>query len=61
MDLIRQRVAATDARITAKRLLPVAVAAGYKGSARNFRRAVSKAKRDWLWGFNSPIVPLHHC
>jgi len=47
MDLIRQRVAATDGRITAKRLLPVAVAAGYVGSARNFRRAVAKAKKDW--------------
>lgn len=47
MDLIRQRVAVTDGRITAKRLLPAATAAGYVGSARNFRRAVSKAKRDW--------------
>jgi transposase len=37
----------TSGRITAKRLLPVAVAAGYEGSARNFRRAVAEAKMQW--------------
>jgi transposase len=46
-DLIAERVQATDGRITAKRLLPVAQAAGYSGSARNFRRAVAEAKAVW--------------
>ena len=46
-DLIRQRVAATDGRITAKRLLPRARTAGYTGSARNFRRAVAVIKGQW--------------
>jgi transposase len=46
-DLIHQRVAATDGRITAKRLLPRARAAGYTGSARNFRRAVAAIKAQW--------------
>lgn len=45
--LIAERVRATDGRISAKRLLPVAVAAGYQGSARNFRRAVAAAKATW--------------
>ena len=45
--LVEERVGATDGRISAKRLLPVAVAAGYPGSARNFRRAVAKAKATW--------------
>jgi len=45
--LVAAKVEATQGRITAKRLLPVAVAAGYAGSARNFRRLVAeeKAKR----------------
>ena len=46
-DLIHQRVAATDGRITAKRLLPRARAVGYTGSARNFRRAVAAIKTQW--------------
>lgn len=45
--VIAQRVKDTDGRITAKRLLPAARAAGYAGSARNFRRAVAAAKADW--------------
>ncbi len=45
--LVAERVRATDGRISAKRLLPVAVAAGYQGSARNFRRAVATAKAIW--------------
>ncbi len=45
--LIAERVQATDGRITAKRLLPVAQAAGYRGSARSFRRAVAEAKGAW--------------
>ena len=34
-------------RISAKRLLPAARAAGYAGSARNFRRLVADAKKAW--------------
>jgi transposase len=45
--VIAQKVKDTDGQITAKRLLPVARAAGYQGSARNFRRAVAAAKADW--------------
>ena len=46
-DLAAEAVARTKGRITAKRLLPVAVAAGYAGSARNFRRLVAEAKNKW--------------
>jgi transposase len=46
-DLVTQRVGATAGRISAKRLLPEARAAGYAGSARNFRRLVADAKRAW--------------
>ena len=46
-DLVGQRVTASRGRISAKRLLPVARAAGYEGSARNFRRVVADAKRQW--------------
>ncbi len=45
--VIAEKVQATDGRISAKRLLPVARAAGYTGSARNFRRAVAEAKKAW--------------
>lgn len=46
-ELVVERVEKTQGRITAKRLLPVAVAAGYTGSARNFRRLVAEAKAGW--------------
>jgi len=46
-ELVRDKVAKTDGRISAKRLLPVALAAGYAGSARNFRRLVAAEKRRW--------------
>lgn len=46
-EVVAKRVASTRARITAKRLLPEARAAGYEGSARNFRRLVSECKREW--------------
>jgi transposase len=46
-DLIYRKVRATDGRITAKRLLPIARAAGYTGSARTFRRAVAAQKVLW--------------
>src|SRR5262249_49408808 len=46
-SVIAQRVKDTGGCITAKRLLLAARAAGYQGSARNFRRAVAAAKADW--------------
>jgi transposase len=46
-ELVTERVATTQGRITAKRLLPVAVAAGYSGSDRNFRRLVAEEKKRW--------------
>lgn len=45
--LIAERVRRSDGRISAKRLLPLAQAAGYTGSARSFRRAVARAKAEW--------------
>jgi transposase len=47
VSVIWERVRRTDGRISAKRLLPAARAAGYKGSARNLRRAVAKVKAEW--------------
>jgi transposase len=46
-DLVAEKVQATHGRISAKRLLPAARAAGYSGSARNFRRLVAAAKKTW--------------
>lgn len=46
-DIVVERVAKTKGRISAKRLLPVAAAAGYTGSARNLRRLVADAKAAW--------------
>ena len=46
-DVVAKRVKSTLGGISAKRLLPEARAAGYEGSARNFRRLVAKAKRTW--------------
>lgn len=43
-SVIEAKVRSTDGRISAKRLLPQARAAGYEGSARNFRRAVAEVK-----------------
>jgi transposase len=45
--VIDDKVKGTDGRISAKRLLPIAQAAGYTGSARNFRRAVAESKARW--------------
>ena len=42
-----ERVEKTQGRISAKRLLPAARAAGYAGSDRNFRRLVAAAKQAW--------------
>lgn len=49
-DLVAARVEKTKARISAKRLLPVARSAGYGGSARNFRRLVADEKAAWRTG-----------
>lgn len=49
-DLVAKRVEATRAKIAAKRLLPEARAAGYEGSARNFRRLVAAEKQAWRTG-----------
>jgi transposase len=46
-DVNAARVAKTQGKMSAKRLLPVANAAGYTGSARNLRRLVAEAKADW--------------
>lgn len=46
-DLVAERVEKTKAKITAKRLLPLARAQGYEGSARNFRRLVAQEKAKW--------------
>ncbi|MGH2697884.1 MAG: IS21 family transposase [Actinomycetota bacterium] len=58
-SLIWNKVDKTRGRITAKRLLPQARAAGYVGSDRNFRRAVARAKRRWARSQHSrrPWVP----
>jgi transposase len=45
--LVAERVGKTAGRISAKRLLPAARAAGYAGSDRNFRRLVAGTKQDW--------------
>ena len=46
-ELVAARVAATSGRISANRLLPAAQAAGYGGSARNFRRLVAAEEQRW--------------
>jgi transposase len=45
--LVAERVGKTAGRISAKRLLPAARAAGYAGSPRNFRRLVAAQKQLW--------------
>jgi transposase len=49
-DLVAKRVESSKGRISAKRLLPAAVAAGYAGSPRNFRRVVAEQKALWRRG-----------
>jgi hypothetical protein len=46
-ELVTKRVVSSEGRISAKRLLPIAQAAGYAGSARNFRRLVAAQKALW--------------
>jgi hypothetical protein len=47
IDLVDEAVTRTKGRITAKRLLPIALAGGFGGSARNFRRLVADSKAKW--------------
>ena len=47
VELVAERVERSKGRISAKRLLPAARAAGYGGSARNFRRLVAAQKTLW--------------
>lgn len=47
IELVAERVEKSKGRITAKRLLPPARAAGYGGSARNLRRLVAARKALW--------------
>jgi hypothetical protein len=49
-QLVAGKINDTAGRISAKRLLPAARAAGYEGSDRNFRRLVADAKRQWRIG-----------
>lgn len=46
-DVVVERVKASKGKISAKRLLPVARAAGYERSDLNFRRLVADVKRDF--------------
>jgi transposase len=45
--VVIERVARTQGKMSAKRLLPVVRAAGYAGSARNLRRLVAEVKAEW--------------
>lgn len=45
--LVTAKVELTKGKISAKRLLPEAVASGYEGSARNFRRLVAQEKNNY--------------
>ncbi len=56
-ELVAARVKASSGRISAKRLLPAARAAGYGGSARNFRRLVAECKQAWRQGHHRPRRP----
>jgi transposase len=47
VELVTNKIAETKGRMSAKRLLPLAVAEGYGGSGRNFRRLVAAAKGEW--------------
>ena len=58
--LIEERVRQTDGRISAKRLLPVAQAAGYTGALRSLQRTVKEAKAAWKLSRRSyrPWLPI---
>jgi len=60
-SLVAQELDATRGRISAKRLLPTARAAGYAGSDRNFRRLVAQERakfkqRRWMEEGRRPAV-----
>ena len=55
--LVAGKVKATAGRISAKRLLPAARAAGYEGSPRNFRRLVARVKEEWRRDHRRPRRP----
>jgi len=60
-DLVAERVAKSGGPISAKRLLPIARAAGYERSARNFRRLVCRsesvvAQRQSSWPPSGGVV-----
>ncbi len=46
-ELVAERIEKSAGRISAKRLLPIARAAGYEGSPRTFRRLVAQSKELW--------------
>jgi transposase len=46
-ELVATRVEESKGKMSAKRMLPIARAAGYQGSARNFRRLVAEQKVLW--------------
>jgi transposase len=46
-DLVAERIDKSHGKMSAKRMLPIARAAGYQGSARNFRRLVAEQKVLW--------------
>ena len=56
-ELVAAWVRASAGRISAKRLLPAAQAAGYAGSARNFRRLVAAQKQAWRREHHRPRRP----
>ena len=46
-EVVAGKIDSCHGRISAKRLLPLARAAGYEGSPRNFRRLVAEEKAAW--------------
>ncbi|WP_425301789.1 hypothetical protein [Nocardia wallacei] len=56
-DLVAERVAKSQGRISAERLLPAAQAAGYEGAPRNFRRLVADQKGVVAQGSSSGRRP----
>lgn len=46
-ELVATRIEKSKGKMSAKRMLPIARAAGYQGSARNFRRLVAEQKVLW--------------
>jgi len=59
--LIAERVEQTGGRVTARRLMRIARAAGYEGSERSLRRAVAAAKDAWRSKQALPVRPELAC